>query len=91
MTITIQAALEGSDAVRIGGRLYIYPVLGNGAGGPMARAARKLIRDGTDPDTLVRLTRDGISVYAEDSSLRSWAEVLATKRPRRVRKDLPPV
>lgn len=91
MTTTINAALEGDDAVRIGGRLDSYPALGshNGAGGPMARAARKLIRDGADPAVLVHLTRDGISVFPEDWPLRSWAAVLETKRPARILKSHP--
>ena len=78
---TIEAAYEGAGCVRIAGRLFDYRFRGkdpskskgDGYGGVMPQAARQLIAEGADPETIVRVTRDGTRVFSEDLALGAWA------------------
>lgn len=73
MPIIIEAAYKGSTAVRIDGRLHSF-TRHQARGGVLPRAARRLISEGADPDTLVRVTRDGTPVFAL-TTLGQWAAI----------------
>ncbi len=74
MTTIIEAAYEGSTAVRIDGRLHSYTPQ-QARGGVLPKAARRLIKEGADPAALLRVTRNGTPVFAADATLGWWAGI----------------
>lgn len=69
----IEIVLSGSTTAQVEGRAFAFSLY-RSRSGVVHRVARALLAEGHDPRTLVRVTRNGTTVF-EEAPLGAWADV----------------
>ena len=68
----IRATYLGSFSICCGGATFDFGKE-HGRGGVLPRLCRHLVRNGEDPERAIRVTRNGVRVFAADHTIGYWA------------------